>query len=186
MLQSCNVQKIGSSLFDHIRMLLKRNTFTAANSKKRRKIACATVKALHISFLYIVASSVLFCFYNFLACHIDLLRSWVKKLSSTRPCVLLFHTVKALSEFLKDDWITCNALELWTLLAFPLVPDSAVAHRSFRCWDRTDAVPKNNAYNDLLRQASTDSDLSPSDHLIRLWLLVEESAAATSTLESKS
>lgn len=46
--------------------------------------------------------------------------------------------------------------------------------------------PEANAFNDLFRQASTDSDLLPSVQLIHLWLLVEESAAANSTLESKS
>lgn len=98
---------------------------------------CNTKSFAHF-FLYIVA------FVSTISLHVTLIffAPGSKKLPSARPCVLLFHKVKGLSEFLKDDWITCNALELWTLLAFPLVPDSAVAHRSFRCWDRSEAVAK--------------------------------------------
>lgn len=127
----------------HVRMLLKRNTFTAANSKKRRKIACATLKALHIFFCILLLP--LSCFASTISLHVTLIffaPGSKKNCQAQDPVCFCFTQWKDSSEFLKDDWITCNVLELWTLLAFPLVPDSAVAHRSFRCWDRTEAVAK--------------------------------------------
>lgn len=83
----------------HIRMLLKRNTFTAANSKKKKKNSMCYTKSFAHFFLYIVA------FVSTISLHVTLIffAPGSKKLPSARPCVLLFHTVKGLSEFLKDD-----------------------------------------------------------------------------------